>query len=74
MAVVLWEIALVHVGIKAVYGVIRLFQIAQMPIKRDVKIMSQATPFDPFWEGFLNERKVKNTGRNSWFEPVATAL
>ncbi|ENM5898386.1 group II intron reverse transcriptase/maturase [Vibrio mimicus] len=56
------------------YGVIRLFQIAQMPIKRHVKIMSQANPFDPFWEGFLNERKVKNTGRNSWFDPVATAL
>lgn len=56
------------------YGVIRLFQIGQVPIKRHVKIMSQANPFDPFWEGFLNERKVKNTGRNSWFDPVATAL
>lgn len=56
------------------YGVIRLFQIGQVPIKRHVKIMSQATPFDPFWEGFLNERKVKNTGRNSWFDPVAIAL
>jgi RNA-directed DNA polymerase len=56
------------------YGVIRLFQIGQVPIKRHVKIMSQANPFDPFWEGFLNERKVKNTGRNSWFDPVAAAL
>jgi RNA-directed DNA polymerase len=56
------------------YGVIRLFDIGKVPIKRHVKIMSQANPFDPFWEGFLNERKVKNTGRNSWFDPVATAL
>ncbi|MEK2104309.1 group II intron reverse transcriptase/maturase, partial [Vibrio parahaemolyticus] len=56
------------------YGVIRLFQISQVPIKRHVKILSQANPFDPFGEGFLNERKVKNIGRNSWFDPVATAL
>ncbi|MDB1125103.1 hypothetical protein [Vibrio algarum] len=53
---------------------IRLFDIAKVPIKRHVKIMRLVNPFDPFWEGFLNERKVKNTGRNSCFDPVVTAL
>ncbi|WP_255209405.1 hypothetical protein [Vibrio diazotrophicus] len=51
-----------------------LFQIAQVPIKLHVKIISQANSFEPFGEGFLNERKVTNTGSNSWFELVTTAL
>ncbi|RWX55126.1 maturase, partial [Photobacterium chitinilyticum] len=44
------------------------------PIKRHVKIMSKATPYDPFYEPFLKERKVKKQGRNSWFEPALAAL
>lgn len=51
-----------------------LVQIAKTPIKRHVKIMSKATPYDPFYEPFLKERKVKKQGRNSWFEPALAAL
>lgn len=51
-----------------------LVQIAKTPIKRHVKIMSKATPYDPFYKPFLKERKVKKQGRNSWFEPTLAAL
>ncbi|MEZ8193228.1 group II intron reverse transcriptase/maturase [Vibrio sp. F13] len=51
-----------------------LVQIAKTPIKRHVKIMSKATPYDPFYEPFLKERKAKKLGRNSWFEPALAAL
>lgn len=51
-----------------------LVQIAQIPIKRHVKIMSKATPYDPFYEPYLKERKPKKQGRNTWFDPVLAAL
>jgi len=51
-----------------------LVQIAQTPIKRHVKIMSKATPYDPCYETYLKERKPKKQGRNSWFDPVLAAL
>ena len=51
-----------------------LVQIAQTPIKRHVKIMNKATPYDPIYEAYLKERKPKKLGRNSWFDPVLAAL
>ncbi len=46
----------------------------QLSRKGHVKIMSKATPYDPFYETYLKERKPKKLGRNSWFDPVLAAL
>jgi RNA-directed DNA polymerase len=51
-----------------------LIQIAQTPIKRHVKIRSEATPYDPQYQSYLAERKPKKESRNSWFDPVLAAL
>ena len=51
-----------------------LFQIAKVPIERHVKIRSAATPFDPQYQEYLGKRKHKRLARNSWIEPVFTAL
>ncbi|MFS1507149.1 group II intron reverse transcriptase/maturase [Vibrio sp. 10N.261.54.C3] len=51
-----------------------LFQIAKVPIERHVKIRNAATPFDPQYQEYLVKRKSKRLARNSWKEPVPTAL
>ena len=51
-----------------------LFQITTVPIERHVKIRSAATPFDPQYQEYLGKRKHKRLARNSWIEPVLTAL
>ncbi|CEO40749.1 Mobile element protein [Photobacterium kishitanii] len=51
-----------------------LFQIAKVPIERHVKIRSAATPFDPEYQEYLAKRKSKRQARNSWVDPVLTAL
>ncbi|MGX9419515.1 group II intron reverse transcriptase/maturase [Vibrio sp. RC27] len=51
-----------------------LFQIAKVPIERHVKIRNAATPFDPQYQDYLAKRKSKRLVRNSWKEPVPTAL
>ncbi|CAK2109213.1 RNA-directed DNA polymerase [Vibrio crassostreae] len=53
---------------------LNLFQIAKVPIERHVKIRSAATPFDPQYQEYLAKRKSKRLARNSWKEPVLTAL
>ena len=53
---------------------LNLIQIAQTPIRRHVKIRSAATPYDPQYAAYLNERKRVKEGRNTWFDPVLTAL
>jgi RNA-directed DNA polymerase len=53
---------------------LNLIQIAQTPIKRHVKIRSAATPYDPQYAAYLNERKWVKEGRNTWIAPVLTAL
>ena len=51
-----------------------LFQIAKVPIERHVKIRSAAIPYDPDYQEYLAKRKSKRQARNSWIEPVPTAL
>ena len=51
-----------------------LFQIAKVPIERHVKIRSAAIPYDPDYQEYLAKRKSKRQARNSWVEPVPTAL
>ncbi len=51
-----------------------LFQIAKVSIERHVKIRSAATPFDPQHQEYLAKRKFKRKARNSWNDPVLTAL
>lgn len=51
-----------------------LVQIAITPIKRHVKIRSEATPFDPQYQDYLAKRRLKKESRYSWFEPVLTAM
>lgn len=47
-----------------------LVQIARTPIKRHVKIRSNATPYNPEFAGYLEKRKQPKRCRNSWSEPV----
>ncbi len=51
-----------------------LEEIAYIPIKRHRKIKSDATPYDPEYEAYLNERKLSKGSRNSWFTPILSAL
>lgn len=51
-----------------------LFQIAKVPIERHVKIQSAATSYDQDYQEYLVKRKSKRQARNSWVEPVPTAL
>ena len=51
-----------------------LVQIAKTPIKRHVKVRSAATPYDSEFAEYLNKRKQAKVSRNTWLEPVLTAL
>ena len=51
-----------------------LVEISRTPICRHNKIKGAATPYDPEYATYLNERKVCKTSRNSWNTPVMLAL
>ena len=38
-------------------GRLALFRISDLPIERHVKIQSQATPFDPRYEDYFEQRR-----------------
>ncbi|WP_245994817.1 group II intron maturase-specific domain-containing protein [Yersinia hibernica] len=52
-----------------------LSQLAQIPIRRHIKIRSEATPYDPVYADYWQSRK-ENQGRsrNSWYATIETAL
>lgn len=54
--------------------VLTLVQINKTPIKRHVKIRNASTPYDPIYQDYLASRKTNNYGRNTWNQPVLTAL
>lgn len=51
-----------------------LVQIAHTPIVRHVKIRSAATPYDPQFSEYFRKLRREKGSRNSWLEPVQTAL
>lgn len=54
--------------------VLTLVQINKTPIKRHVKIRNTSTLYDPIYQDYLTSRKTNNYGRNTWNQPVLTAL
>lgn len=52
-----------------------LCHLAEIPIRRHIKIRSEATPYDPVFAKYWQSRK-ENQGRsrNSWYATVETAL
>ncbi|WP_440683475.1 group II intron maturase-specific domain-containing protein [Cysteiniphilum halobium] len=44
-----------------------------IPIRRHVKIKSEATPYDPAFKEYFEQRKM-NKGRNTWFDYPNTVM
>jgi RNA-directed DNA polymerase len=43
------------------------------PIRRHIKIKSEATPYDPAFKEYFEKRKI-NKGRNTWFDYPNTVM
>ncbi|WP_440616904.1 group II intron maturase-specific domain-containing protein [Cysteiniphilum sp. 6C5] len=45
-----------------------------IPIRRHIKIKSEATPYDPAFKEYFEQRKINNKGRNTWFDYPNTVM
>jgi len=64
-------------GLSVVNGSIThqsLSQMARIPIKRHIKIKSNANPFSPSYADYLERRRQRKVSRNTWIDPPFTAF
>lgn len=59
-----WVFSGIVIGREGVLETIRLFRVAQTPIKRHIKLQGGANPFDPAWEVYARETLRRENGRH----------